>query len=225
MKNNYKMKWGPVAMTHEEEQHYLETLSLIAQAIAQMFGERCEVCVSDLDHPDEAVLYIYNGHITNRQVGSPLIAEAEHRVNDTNENIFVNYRKTIRANGPTIKSSTIVRKIGERTISFCINYDCTLLEGLQGELSQFLSMSSRQEQMDILGINEPTTLQSIIEKSVRSRNKPVSAFKKADRLAVVRDLDEKGILQIQNSVRLIANALEVSRFSIYNYLKEARGEA
>ncbi len=211
-------------MTRDEEQHYLETLSLIAQAIAQMFGDHCEVCVSDLDHPDEAVLYIYNGHVTGRNVGAPLIAEAEHRVNDTNENVFVNYRKTIRANGPTIKSSTIVRKIGGRTISFCINYDCTALEKVQDTLNQFMSMTSRQEQMDILGINEPTTLQSIIDKSVQGRNKPVSAFKKADRLAIVQDLDEKGILQIQNSVRLIAEALEVSRFSIYNYIKEVRGE-
>lgn len=43
-------------------------------------------------------------------------------------------------------------------------------------------------------------------------------------MKVVRDLDKRGILQIQNSVRLIADALGVSRYSIYNYIKEVRKE-
>ena len=204
------------------ENDVLELLNQIGEAIALTFGKDCEVCISDLDTPEKAVLYIYNGHVTGREVGSPLIDEAKARVRNTDENVYLNYKKKIRKNGPSLKSSTIVKKIGGRNIAFCINYDCTQVEAMQYTLMNFLQTASDQEDLDILGINTPSALAPIIQASIQSTNKPVSNFKKADRLKVVRDLDKRGILQIQNSVRLIADALGVSRYSIYNYIKEVR---
>lgn len=209
-------------MTREDENFVLELLNQIGEAIALTFGPNCEVCISDLDNPEEAVLYIYNGHVTGREVGSPLIQEAKIRVQNTDENVYLNYKKTIKKNGPSLKSSTIVKKIGNRHIAFCINYDCSQLETVQYNLMQFLQTTSNQEDMDILGINTPSALVPIIEASIQAIHKPVKEFKKADRIAVVRDLDKKGILQIQNSIRLMADALGVSRYSIYNYIKEVR---
>lgn len=209
-------------MDHQDEQFILELLNQVGEAIALTFGPNCEICISDLDHPDEAVLYIYNGHVTGREVGSPLIEAAKMRVQNTDDNVYINYKKMLRKNGPSLKSSTIVKKIGGRHIAFCINYDCTALENIQYELMQFLQTSSTQDDMDILGINTPSALAPIIEGSIQSIRKPVKEFKKADRIAVVRDLDKKGILHVQNSVRLMADALGVSRYSIYNYIKEVR---
>ncbi len=209
-------------MTPKDEDFVLELINQIGEAIALTFGPNCEVCISDLDRPDEAVLYIYNGHVTGREVGSPLIQEAKNRVQNTNENVYINYKKTIRRNGPSLKSSTIVKTIGNRHIAFCINYDCTDMENIQYALMQFLQTTSNQDDMDILGINTPSALAPIIEGCIQEMHKPVKEFKKADRIAVVRELDQMGILQIQNSVRLMANALGVSRYSIYNYIKEVR---
>lgn len=209
-------------MKPTDEQFVLELINQIGEAIALMFGPNCEICISDLDNLDHAVLYIYNGHITGRKVGSPLIEEAKLRVQNTDDNVHINYKKTLKKNGPSLKSSTIVKKIGSRHIAFCINYDCTDIENIQYNLMQFLRTSSNQENLDILGINTPSALAPIIESSIQNLHKPIKDFKKADRLAVVRDLDKKGILHIQNSVRLIADALNVSRYSIYNYIKEVR---
>lgn len=211
-------------MTDAEEQHFLETLSLVAKAIAAMFGPDCEVCISDLDHPEDGILTIYNGQVTGRASGGPLIAEARERVSKTGSELYLNYRKTIRSGSPFIKSTTVVRRIGSRTISFCINYDCSRLESMAGTINDFLATTSRQEEMDILGINEPDKLDRIIENAIRSQGRPVHSFKKSDRMAVVRSLDDGGIMELPGAVRLVAEALEVSRYSIYNYLKEVRGE-
>lgn len=203
------------------EQAFLETLALIGESICQMFGQHCEVCISDLDHPEEGILYILNGHVTGRKVGDPIIAEADKRISDVEENVFFNYRKTMKT-GDFIKSSTVIRRIGDRNISFCINYDCQGLEQISNALADFLTITSRQEDMDILGINEPTKLHAIIATSIEAQGKPVADFKKADRVAVVTDLAQKGILNMPHGVQVLAEALGVSRYSIYNYLKETR---
>lgn len=211
-------------MNFVPEKDVFALINQIAEAIALTFGKDCEVCISDLDTPEKAVLYIYNGHISGRKVGSPLIEEAEARVKNTDENVYLNYKKQMKKNGPSLKSSTIVKKIGDRNIAFCINYDCSQIEAIQYTLMNFLQTSTDQEDMDILGINTPSALVPIIQASIQAVNKPVQDFKKIDRLNVVRNLDQRGILKIQNSVRLIAEALGVSRYSIYNYIKEVRQE-
>jgi predicted transcriptional regulator YheO len=211
-------------MTKDEEGQFLETLSMVAQAISAMFGPNCEVCISDLDHPEDGILYIYNGHVTERQPGGPLIAEARERVSKTGGQLYLNYRKTIRPGGPFIKSCTVVRQVGSRSISFCINYDCSRMQALAKSLDGFLETTSRQEDMDILGINEPDKLGRIIANTIQAQGRPAGEFKKADRVAVVRALDEGGIMELPGAVRLVADALGMSRYSVYNYLKEVRAE-
>lgn len=211
-------------MTKDEEQEFLQTLSMVAKAISAMFGSNCEVCISDLDHPEDGILYIYNGHVTGRHPGGPLIAEARERVSKTGSELYLNYRKTIRPGGPFLKSCTVVRQVGSRTISFCINYDCSQMQALANNVEGFLETTSRQEKMDILGINEPDKLDRIISNAIQAQGRPREAFKKADRVAVVRALDEGGIMELPGAVRLVADALEISRYSVYNYLKEIRAK-
>lgn len=211
-------------MSSEEQKQILAFIDDVAKAIAELFGPDCEVCVSDLDHPEEAVMYIYNGHVSGRQIGSPLIEEAALRVKNTTDSVYLNYKKVVRSGGPSLKSCTVVREIAGKHLSFCINFDCSKFEAAQYYLNQFLTMTQKQDEMNIMGINTSDSIQAIIEKSILLRHKPVSSFKKADRMAVIEDLEHKGILRIQNSVRLVSEALGVSRYSIYNYIKEVRND-
>jgi predicted transcriptional regulator YheO len=52
---------------------------------------------------------------------------------------------------------------------------------------------------------------------------PVTLMKKADKLAVVQELDERGVFLIRGAINGVAQALGVSRYTIYNYLDEIKG--
>lgn len=48
-------------------------------------------------------------------------------------------------------------------------------------------------------------------------------MKKHHKAAVVRELDEAGFFLIRDSVDHVAGRLDVTRYTIYNYLSEIRG--
>jgi predicted transcriptional regulator YheO len=52
---------------------------------------------------------------------------------------------------------------------------------------------------------------------------PVELMKKVHKSQVVRVLDEAGFFLIRDSVDHLAGVLEVTRYTIYNYLNENRG--
>lgn len=49
---------------------------------------------------------------------------------------------------------------------------------------------------------------------------PVHLMKKTHKIEVVRELDSRGFFTIREAVDLVAQRLKVSRFTVYNYLKE-----
>jgi predicted transcriptional regulator YheO len=53
---------------------------------------------------------------------------------------------------------------------------------------------------------------------------PVTLMKKEDKLVVVRQLDERGVFLVRGAVNTVARALGVSRYTIYNYLEEIKGQ-
>lgn len=53
---------------------------------------------------------------------------------------------------------------------------------------------------------------------------PVTLMKKEDKLGVVWELDKRGVFLIRGAVNTVAQALGVSRYTIYNYLEEIKGQ-
>ena len=52
---------------------------------------------------------------------------------------------------------------------------------------------------------------------------PISQMSRAQKQQVVRFLDERGAFNLKKSVETVADALGVSRFTVYNYLDSTRG--
>ncbi len=52
---------------------------------------------------------------------------------------------------------------------------------------------------------------------------PISQMSRAQKQQVVRFLDERGAFSLKKSVETVADALGVSRFTVYNYLDSTRG--
>jgi hypothetical protein len=54
--------------------------------------------------------------------------------------------------------------------------------------------------------------------------RPIEDMSRADKQRVVRYLDERGAFALRKAVETVADALGVSRFTVYNYLDSSRGE-
>ena len=63
-----------------------------------------------------------------------------------------------------------------------------------------------------------------MEKAVESTGKTIDVLDKEDKVAIVKYLDEKGAFLIKKSAERVAEYLDISRFTVYNYLNETKEE-
>lgn len=63
-----------------------------------------------------------------------------------------------------------------------------------------------------------------MEKAVESTGKTIDVLDKEDKVEIVKYLDEKGAFLIKKSAERVAEYLDISRFTVYNYLNETKEE-
>lgn len=199
---------------------FISFLSVLAKMIAESFGANCEVAISSLDNMNQSVLAIYNGEVTGREVGAPLNPDTRKRLQNGNGGISVNYRKNIKFSQKAIKSSTIVLKAFGHNISFCINVDCSKLESISAMLNSFLYMD--EDTYDIVE-NEAsfqTKVTDAVQSEIKKLKKTDRKLTKSDRMTIINNLQKAGIFQIKRSTTIVADSLGISRYTVYNYMKE-----
>lgn len=65
----------------------LDLLKQIAHGLAQQFGDSCEIVIHDVRHGIEnTILYIENGHVTDRKSGDSASVVVKHFCNTLFEN-------------------------------------------------------------------------------------------------------------------------------------------
>ncbi|MGM0675199.1 MAG: helix-turn-helix transcriptional regulator [Spirochaetota bacterium] len=217
----------------------------LVDALAGTFGRDCEVVLHDVSDLTSSVIAIANGHVTNRGIGAPatdlLVSIMEH-ADPTNPDAApteaatedaaepgarVNYHSHTE-DGRLLKCTTIpVRDEGGKILgALCINYDLTHLQ----VASSVLEDLSRVEETDTVGTEEAfprdanSFLQVMIDQALSRLSKPVALLTKKDNLEVIRELDENDIFSIKHAVETVARRLNVSRYTIYNYIDEVRSE-
>ena len=60
----------------------------------------------------------------------------------------------------------------------------------------------------------------LIRRAVSKVDAPVELMQKRHKVEVVRDLKARGMFHLRDAVDMVAAALGVTRFTIYNYLNE-----
>mgnify|MGYP001755800564 FL=1 len=62
----------------------------------------------------------------------------------------------------------------------------------------------------------------LIDQGINNIGRPVSEMTKEDKMKVLRFLDDRGAFLISKSSTKICQILEISKFTLYNYLDEVR---
>lgn len=205
----------------------LEQLKRMADAIVAVFGSTAEVVVHDLSDIEHSVVHMA-GNVTGRELGAP-ISHFPYRIfkeqGDAAEDVL-GYRNVTRQ-GRVMKCSTVFVRDdhGKVVACFSINQDVSdyiRLNSLLAEKVEFATDPTSQREMYTTTF--PETVETLIEGAIADLGKPPSDMDKDDRVKVVGSLERAGVFMYKGAVQQVANLLGTSRYTIYGYLREAKGD-
>lgn len=184
-----------------------------------MFGSACETLIHDMSVPNHPIIYISNAHVSSRKIGS---TEDIYGYDTTNEDVdldrdYVNHL-VISKRGRRIKSSTLHMKGEDYHYAFGINFDITNFYEFQKLQEDFLKVST--ELYEAISEDDDNRLSSVFENCLNIIGKPVERLNRTDRLRLISLLKEQNAFSFQKSVPYISERLNLSRNTIYKYIKE-----
>jgi len=210
--------------------YLVDSLKKVAVGIARTFGSRCEVVLHDLTKPERSIVSIANGHVTGRNVGGSITdLGLKSLKSESKDDELINYR-TVTKDGRTLKSSTMTfRNIdGEPELALCINFDMTDILNFNSAIQDTFAIAEASDAVDTAETFEkdlPSTLEKMVGDTISGIGKAIPSMVKEDRVEIVRRLEQQGFFLIKGAVKVLAGKLNMSKFTIYNYLDGIKGES
>ncbi|HEY2254617.1 MAG TPA: PAS domain-containing protein, partial [Variovorax sp.] len=215
-----------------EREIILGALSCIVDMLGAMIGNHIEVVLHDLTRPESSILQIANGHVTGRQIGSPVLAGPHNDkglailgdamlMAELPGHVPVFPYPTQSRDGRSLTSATVLFRdsLGQAFASLCLNADFAEIEAAKAILGRLLPRDrAAVEQAQVDAPEMEGLMHEIIEASVRRFGKPVNRMSKHEKTAAVEMMLERGLFIVKGGVEKAAAALGVTRFTVYNYL-------
>lgn len=197
-----------------------------AESIHKMFGQNCEAVVHDFSNLEKSLIHV-SGTLTSREIGSPatdlVLKELNKQENEIND--IPNY-STISNSGIVMKSSTVfLRDINNNVIgALCINFNISMLASLTSELQDFIQFEEHVETSESFYSTVHDVIEEMVKQVVQEFNQSPHLLSMDEKIAVVRRLEEKGAFLIKGAIEYLATYLNVSKFTVYNYLQKIRAQ-
>ena len=206
------------------------TLAPVMEAIAAVGGPHCEVVLHDLSSRDleHSVYAIVNGHVSGRSVGGPSTnLGAEVLRDETKDHNAYGYRGLTADGRELISSSGYYRDLDGHVIAaLCINRDLspvqTAMAALSGLAPEPATEADREAPHELVAPDVASVLEDMINEAIAAVGKPATAMGKADRIDVLRLLEDRGAFHIKRAAEKVSARLGVSRVTTYGYLDEVR---
>ena len=211
----------------------VHNLSAVIDALSCIIGQNVEVVLHDLSQPQQSILKILNGHVSQRKEGCSVLQSPEHDLGfvgllkgkeqeKTNPLVFKAYQTKV-ASGKVLTSSTVIYKdeLHRPLIALCFNADQQSIELAQTLISQLLP----KEKTASLEESEQT-LQKKIDEIIQYALPPAGLLQvkatKKEKIQIVKVMQEQGLFLVRGGTEAAAKALGVTRYTIYNYLDEIK---
>jgi len=200
----------------------------IVQGLGEMFGPDCEVVLHDLSLLPHSIVAIENGHVTGRTVGdvpTDLMLRTLRAADDAHDvRLYVT-----SSDGKIVKSLAVTLR-DEEGRAFAIlglNYDLSDVVQTQRTLSNFaavgrLGSEAVPEREEIFAGDIRDVVAGMITKILNEMGKTPGVMSREEKMEVVKRLEERGAFLVKRSAEQVAEALDLSRYTIFSYLKEIR---
>jgi predicted transcriptional regulator YheO len=218
---------GPGGSTAGERDAVIAALTPVIDGIAATFGAMCEVVIHDFRRPEHSVVALA-GSVTGRgvggsmsEIGMRLLARGDEACDE------LNYL-TRTTDGKLVKSSTMLLRDSAGAVfgALCVNLDVTALgqvHALTGELAGAAGPAPEAVPTTTFGDDIGAVVDAVVDTRQPAHAGAWAQLPRAERLALFRDLDRRGVFAVRGAVQQVAARLGISRASAYNYLAAARG--
>ena len=206
----------------------LAALTALVEPLWRTLPGDCEVVLHDLRRLPDSIVAVA-GDVTGRNVGGPATDMLLRGAADGTIGTRVGY-ETRLPDGRSLQSTTVVlRDARDRPVAaLCVNSDVMIWRAVQAIAESMLPGPSPAADDDGDGPARAESFatdidelaQHLLTEAIGSVHVPVSLMQKRHKIAVVKDLRERGFFMLKESVETAAQALQVTRFTIYNYLNE-----
>jgi len=216
-------------MGHLERLGLLDTLKRLAEGIVAVVGPCCEVVIHDFSDLEHSVVAIA-GNVSGRRPGAPvpdLDFEAGKLDKETPDQL--NYR--IEIDSRRLQSSTIwIRdQDGTPVGAVCVNMDFSGLLEARALVEKFVAPAMSTPGLVVhhtLARNPDELMELSVASFLRQNGIPdVESMTQEDKQNLVILIEQRGLFQVRGAAQRLADMLNVSRASIYNYRSRARQES
>jgi predicted transcriptional regulator YheO len=195
-----------------------------ADLLVKMFGPRCEVAVHDFSNLEQSLIHL-DGSVTGRKIGSPITDLVLQELNKPHHEVkdIPNYQTT-SSKGNVMKSSTVfLRDDNDQIIgALCINFDLTLLIQLGMEVQDFIFFDHEITKTENFYSSVHDVVEGMVKEVIQTFNKPAGQLDMDEKIECVRKLEDRGAFLIKGSTDYLATVLNVSKYTVYNYLQKIR---
>jgi predicted transcriptional regulator YheO len=204
----------------------------VVRGLAEMFGPECEVVLHDLSRLPHSIVAIENGHVTGRTVGdvpTDLMLRTLRRNDEGTDDVRL---YVTSSDGKLLKSLAVTLRDdeGEAYAILGLNYDLSDVVQTQRTLANFAAVGrlvgvSGPETEEIFAGDIRDVVAGMITKILNEMGKTPGVMSREEKMDVVKRLEERGAFLVKRSAEQVADALDLSRYTIFSYLKEIRRPA
>lgn len=198
---------------------YWKRYEPMIQAIVELFHPFVEVAIHDLQEGRISAIY---HNLSQRKVGdlSPL---KELKINPENfPEYFSPYFKT-NWDGRILKCvSVAIRGADNEPVGLvCLNVDVSSLQNTNRLLETFLKIQDPAENnVEAFGSSCEEQATNVLQQFLNEKNLSLAHLNRAQKREAVQYLYHKGVFNFKNAAPFIAQYMNLSRASIYNYIKQ-----
>lgn len=207
----------------DEDHAILASYFPVVDGIAALLGEHCEIVLHSLEFLENSAIYIANGHNTDRKIGSPLTDKALRSLhNMQTDSVSKPYFTRSKGGGALMKSVTIaIRNHKQHVIGFiCINLN------LDVPASQFLHTFFPPMEESDTAVNFASSVEDLVAQTIDHTIEEVMADRNVannnKNRQIVLSLFEKGIFDIKDAINQVAERLDISRHTVYLYIRQIK---
>jgi predicted transcriptional regulator YheO len=203
-------------------------LKKLADATVSVYGRNCEVAVHDLEDMGLAKSLVYiAGKLTGRKPGAPITDLAFTMLKDHGDNTpdLLNYR-TVTKQGRILKCATafVRNETGHIVACYCVNHDITEFLSAKAALDEFTQNEGTQldTRQETFAETVDEMVESLVMECSTQMGKHPTSMNREERIGLLRELYVKDVFKFRGAAETIATIMGVTRYTVYNYLKEAK---
>ncbi|MFC2008688.1 transcriptional regulator [Chloroflexota bacterium] len=204
----------------------LHRFEQVVEGFGQILGSNCEIVLHALEDPSRSVIKIANGTVTGRTIGSPMTDFGMQILQNADklESDVVGVYHTKSNRGTPLKSATVLIRNprGKPIGMLCINMDLAVpLVDFARELVGTVQ-PTEERAVEHFPISATELVASTLEEALVEANSGRRLSTRERNRLVVAQLHNRGVFRVKGAVDIIARKMGVSRYTVYNYLREAR---